>query len=46
MKMLLSRTDTEHLSESCIHFGLFYDTNINGEEILAEIEDYKILLWT
>ncbi len=46
MKTLLSETDAANLRESCINFGLFYDTDVNGEELITEIEDCKMLLRT
>jgi hypothetical protein len=46
VKTLLSGTDTETLRESCINFGLFYDTDVSGEELITEIEDCKMLLRT
>ncbi len=39
MKTPLSGTDIEYLRESFIHFGLFYDTDVKGEELITEIED-------
>ena len=41
MKTLLSGTDAANLRESCIHFRLFYDTDVNGEELITEIEDLQ-----
>jgi len=46
MKMHLSGTDTENLRENRIHFGLLYDTYVNGEALLMGIEDCKMLFRT
>lgn len=46
MKIFLSGTDTKHLREICIHFGLFYDADINGKVLITEVEDCKMLLRT
>jgi len=46
MKMLLSRTDTKKLRAICINFGLFYGTEVNGEELITVVEDCMIFLRT
>jgi len=46
MRMRISRTYFENLRESNIYFELFYDTDVNGEEFITEIEDFKMLLRT
>ncbi len=34
------------MRESCVNFGWFYDTDVNGEELITETEDCKMLLRT
>jgi len=46
VKTLLSTTDLDALRQNYVHFGSFYDTDVDGHELLTEIEDCKMLLRT
>lgn len=44
--LLSSKTDVDALRKNCSDFGQFYDTDINGQDLFAEIADCKMLLRT
>ena len=44
VKTLLSNTDEDTIRRDCTDFANFYDTDINGHELFAEIGDRRMLL--